>query len=319
MPPLFGLAPGGVYLPALLPRPRCALAAPFRPYPSEGGRYAFCGTVPEPPSPKLGRPAGRYPAPQFRGARTFLAGDKSPPRPPGPLARACDIGILRITGARQQQRQQLGPAFAVDDAVDHVGPEPPLEGDHRLLRLGHVIAEPLEREEEAGVGPERVDQVARRARQRQAALGQRPPREQLARVLLARRRDVGMADDIAAADPVTLLDVGEQRDQRRDLLVGKRAVAELMAGIDDLDPDARRIDVGDPAPARLARVPGALRLRRPGGRSCRPRRSDNGPRPALRARSAGRAPPRRRAFRYSGGRSSTPAASARRNWATAAR
>src|SRR5207248_424810 len=30
--------------------------------------------------------AGRYPAPQFRGARTFLAGDKSPPRPPGPLA-----------------------------------------------------------------------------------------------------------------------------------------------------------------------------------------------------------------------------------------
>jgi hypothetical protein len=38
--------------------------------------------------------------------------------------------------------------------VDQVGPETPLEGDHRLLRVGHVIAEPLEREQEAGVGPE---------------------------------------------------------------------------------------------------------------------------------------------------------------------
>ncbi len=121
------------------------------------------------------------------------------------------------------------PAFAVDDPVDQVGPEAALEGDHRLLRVGDVIAEALEREQEAGVGPERVDEVARRARQRQAALGQRLPREQLARVFLARRRDVGMADDIAAADAVPLLDVGDQRDQRRDLLVGKRAIAEFMA------------------------------------------------------------------------------------------
>ena len=128
------------------------------------------------------------------------------------------LGSLR---SRQQQREQLGPAFAVDDPVDQVGPEAALEGDHRLLRVGHVIAEPLEREQEAGVGPIRIDQVAGRARQRQAALGQRVPREQLARILLARRRDVGMADDIAAADPVALLDVGDQRDQRGDLLIGE--------------------------------------------------------------------------------------------------
>ena len=38
-----------------------------------------------------------------------------------------------------------------------------------------------------------------------------------------------MADDIAAADPVPLLDVGDQRDQRRDLLVGEGAIAELVA------------------------------------------------------------------------------------------
>ena len=88
--------------------------------------------------------------------------------------------------------------------------------------VGDVIAEALEREQEAGVGPVGVHQVARRARQREAALGQRLPREQLARIFLARRRDVGMADDIAAADAVALLDVGDQRDQRGDLLVGER-------------------------------------------------------------------------------------------------
>ena len=158
--------------------------------------------------------------------------------------------------------------------------------------VGHVIAEALEREQEAGIGPIRVDQVARRARQRQPALGQRVPRKQLARILLARRRDVRMADDIAAADPVPLLDVGDQRNQRRDLLVGKRAIAEFVARIDDLDPDARRIDVGDAAPARLARVPGALSTRRPAGKPCRPRRPDNAPTPSPRARSGGQARPR---------------------------
>jgi len=47
------LHPVGFTVPALLPGPRCALAAPFRPYPSEAGRCPFCGTVPESPSPKL--------------------------------------------------------------------------------------------------------------------------------------------------------------------------------------------------------------------------------------------------------------------------
>jgi hypothetical protein len=68
------LHPVGFSVPVTLPPPRCALAAPFRPYPSEAGRYAFCGTFPD----SLAGPAGRYPAPLFRGARTFLA----------PLARA---------------------------------------------------------------------------------------------------------------------------------------------------------------------------------------------------------------------------------------
>jgi len=42
------LHPVGFTVPPLLPKTRCALAAPFRPYPSEAGRYAFCGTIPDP-------------------------------------------------------------------------------------------------------------------------------------------------------------------------------------------------------------------------------------------------------------------------------
>jgi hypothetical protein len=42
------LHPVGFTVPALLPGPRCALAAPFRPYPSEAGRCPFCGTFPNP-------------------------------------------------------------------------------------------------------------------------------------------------------------------------------------------------------------------------------------------------------------------------------
>jgi len=42
------LHPVGFTVPALSPGPRCALAAPFRPCPSEAGRCSFCGTIPEP-------------------------------------------------------------------------------------------------------------------------------------------------------------------------------------------------------------------------------------------------------------------------------
>ena len=58
------LLPAGFPLPLPLPAARCALTAPFHPYPY--GRFAFCGTFPGVAS------AGRYPAPCFRGARTFL-------------------------------------------------------------------------------------------------------------------------------------------------------------------------------------------------------------------------------------------------------
>ena len=96
---------------------------------------------------------------------------------------------------------------------------------------------------------------------------------------------------------------------------GNGAIAEFVAGIDDLDPDARRIDVGHAPPARLARVPGALVLVDQAVDRSRLHRSDNGRRPSLRAMSAGRARLRRPAFRCNAARSSRPAAAARRSWA----
>ena len=65
------LLPVGFALPPLLPGARCALAAPFRPCPRAAsrrlrGRCVFCGTFPGV------APAGGYPAPYSRGARTFL-------------------------------------------------------------------------------------------------------------------------------------------------------------------------------------------------------------------------------------------------------
>src|SRR5690554_2425832 len=49
--PYSALLPVGFALPLPSPEARCALAAPFHPYPpspcGSGGRYVFCGTFPE--------------------------------------------------------------------------------------------------------------------------------------------------------------------------------------------------------------------------------------------------------------------------------
>jgi len=84
------LLPVGFTVPPPLPGVRCALTAPFHPYPAynaarplggraplarralQAGRSALCGTFPGV------APAGCYPAPPLRGARTFL-----PPAEPG--------------------------------------------------------------------------------------------------------------------------------------------------------------------------------------------------------------------------------------------
>lgn len=78
------LLPVGFTMPDPLPGPRWALTPPFHPYPyrpKPTRRFAFCGTFPGV------TPAGRYPAPCFRGARTFLSGNLAvlPERPSSQL------------------------------------------------------------------------------------------------------------------------------------------------------------------------------------------------------------------------------------------
>ena len=84
------LLPTGFTLPWPLPATRCALTAPFHPYLIQR-RFAFCGTFPGVTS------AGRYPAPCFRGARTFLprpCRNKMRRRLPDPLTKPGIGGLI---------------------------------------------------------------------------------------------------------------------------------------------------------------------------------------------------------------------------------
>src|SRR5262245_28392566 len=69
-----------------------------------------------------------------------------------------------------------------------------------------------------------------------------------------------MAEHAFWLNRVTRDDPAREFDHRFDLRAGKRAVAELMTRIDDLDPDRAAVDVARPGPIRHARVPRAAVL-----------------------------------------------------------
>ena len=95
-----------------------------------------------------------------------------------------------------------------------------------------------------------------------AGLAQQVPGKFLARILLARRRHIGMPKDALCADrPAAGDDRFAERDHRRDLPQREVAVAEFVSRIDDFDADRTRIDVGFPGPGRHAGMPGAQLLR----------------------------------------------------------
>ena len=66
------LLPVGFTLPPTLPPARCALTAPFHPYPPMSRGATAGGLLSVALIPGVA-PAGHYPAPCFRGARTFLS------------------------------------------------------------------------------------------------------------------------------------------------------------------------------------------------------------------------------------------------------
>ena len=148
-PPLFGLAPGGVYHAGPVAGPRWALTPPFHPCRAgaerRGRRFAFCGTFPGV------APAGRYPAPCLHGARTFLPGSLSAfagaaVRPAGGL----DMGLRRTRGQPRIGSAAIGGRALrpsnVGEPVDQLRPEMALEGgDDRLesrRRIRPVPARP---------------------------------------------------------------------------------------------------------------------------------------------------------------------------------
>src|SRR5215470_11818017 len=83
-PSLFGLAPGGVCRAADVAADAVRSYRTFSPLPrlihNAPRRFVLCGTVPETCARLRGTSfAGRYPAPNVHGARTFLPGDLSVP------------------------------------------------------------------------------------------------------------------------------------------------------------------------------------------------------------------------------------------------
>ena len=83
-------------------RPCCQRRGGLLPHPftltSRARRFAFCGTFPEV------APAGRYPAPCFRGARTFLPRERE--RPSGRLARG-RCALARPASSEDQLRAAI--------------------------------------------------------------------------------------------------------------------------------------------------------------------------------------------------------------------
>ncbi len=148
------------------------------------------------------------------------------------------------------------------------------------MQVGGVVAD-------AGQHPSHLVRLSRAGvglggPQADAGGGEPPPVEQLAGVHLAGRRHVGVADDVARGDRVAADQIAAEVDGGRHLCRRERAVAELVAGIDQLDADRAGVDVGLAPPIGDPRVPGTLAPRRPVARGGRPRRSGNGRSPSTR-------------------------------------
>ena len=113
------LLPVGFSLPPPLPAARCALTAPFHPcrptgMPETGRRCTFCGTFPGV------APAGRYPAPHLRGARTFLSprnGGERPSRRLAPKHLGCRGASVK---ARRLNRIRSAKETVHEDSADEV-------------------------------------------------------------------------------------------------------------------------------------------------------------------------------------------------------
>src|SRR5262245_61816099 len=97
------LLPVGFAVPLPLPAARCALTAPFHPCRPKAGGLLLCGTFPGV------APAGRYPTPFVRGARTFLPAGLSALA--GAAVRPTDSLTLGLRPARVKVRRPAAPSL----------------------------------------------------------------------------------------------------------------------------------------------------------------------------------------------------------------
>ena len=116
--PLLGLAPGGVCRASPVTAAAVRSYRTLSPSPADGlgrpgGQAALCGTFPGV------APAGRYPAPCFRGARTFLPRDEPGSGRPTASRRGSDSPSIR----RKQgcDRDQPGHGRGIEPPVTRPG------------------------------------------------------------------------------------------------------------------------------------------------------------------------------------------------------
>jgi len=165
----------------------------------------------------------------------------------------CNSRCCNRWGRRRQHFQQ-GRRFAIGRAVKQCVAVFHLEGDQHIARrfiedarirrriavLGQLFLEP------DGVRHLLLKNKALRGHtvrvrpDDQARIGQLAPWEQGARILLALRGDLVMAQDVFRRDVVAGLDIFQQRNQLIDLCLRKRIPEAafrrvLVAGVDDLD------------------------------------------------------------------------------------
>ena len=129
-----------------------------------------------------------------------------------------------------------------------------IHGEHRLQRFDRLALLTLRE-----IAP--VDDRLRRDEMPDTRFMQARPGKQLARILLAQRRHVGMGQHVLRWNAPARADVAGQRDYRVDLRLGEGRQPAIMAGIGDLDADRAGIDIRGRLPGgfpRMRRPPAAL-------------------------------------------------------------
>src|SRR5258706_11344783 len=113
-----------------------------------------------------------------------------------------------------------------------------LEGaDHDVRRDVHFWAQAVTEGAQALLERDLEKAFARLRPQADPRQSESAPGKELARIDLSRGCHVGMAEHARGRNGMTRDDFAAQVNHRFDLRARKRAVAEFMAGIDDLDAD----------------------------------------------------------------------------------